>query len=111
MVAVLSLDFGTGGARAAIFDTQTNHIVARGEAPYKTQHLPPNRAEQNPEDWMTALVSLVPDVVAKAGSPDIAAVCVATFASTVVLCDRSWQADCPCRPLDGRTRGRRSRVH
>lgn len=46
MVAVLSLDFGTGGARAAIFDTQTNHIVARGEAPYKTQHLPPNRASR-----------------------------------------------------------------
>ncbi|ASP94807.1 FGGY-family carbohydrate kinase [Sinorhizobium meliloti] len=95
MVAVLSLDFGTGGARAAIFDTQTNHIVARGEAPYKTQHLPPNRAEQNPEDWMTALVSLVPDVVAKAGSPDIAAVCVATFASTVVLCDRSGKPIAP----------------
>ncbi|MFB2553403.1 FGGY-family carbohydrate kinase [Ensifer soli] len=95
MAAVLSLDFGTGGARAAIFDTATNRIVARGEAPYRTRHLPPNRAEQDPEDWMRALASIVPGLVAEAGSPEIAAVAVATFASTVVVCDRAGRPLAP----------------
>lgn len=95
MPTVLSLDFGTGGARAAIFDTATSRIVARGEASYRTRHLPPNRAEQDPEDWMRALVSIVPGLIEQAGSPAIDAVCVATFASTVVVCDRAGQPLAP----------------
>ncbi|MEI4472393.1 FGGY-family carbohydrate kinase [Frigidibacter sp. MR17.24] len=88
MPHVLSLDLGTNGARAGVFDTDARCLIARGEAGYPTRHLPPDRAEQDPEDWWQALCRVVPQVLAEAGDPEIAAVTVATFASTVVLADR-----------------------
>ena len=88
MTAVLSLDIGTNGARAGVFDLAEGRIVAQGEAAYPTRHLPPNRAEQNPHDWWSALTRVVPRVLAEAANPQIAAITVATFASTVVLADR-----------------------
>lgn len=89
MTSVLSLDIGTNGARAGVFDVDRKRIVAKGEAGYETRHLPPNRAEQNPLDWWRALLAVVPKVLSEAGNPEIAAVSVATFASTVVICDEA----------------------
>lgn len=88
MTTVLTLDLGTNGARAGVFDVEKKRIVAKGEAAYPTRHLPPNRAEQDPEDWWRALGVVVPQVLAEAGHPDIAAITTATFSSTVVVCDR-----------------------
>lgn len=88
MAKVLSLDFGTNGVRAGVFDLSTGAPLSTGEGRYPTRYLPPNRAEQEPEDWWTALHGMLPGVLARAGDPEIAAVCVATFASTVVLCDK-----------------------
>ena len=34
MTHVLSLDFGTGGVRAGVFDLDAGRLVAAGEAPY-----------------------------------------------------------------------------
>lgn len=95
MTAVLSLDIGTNGARAGVFDVERKQIVAKGEAGYATRHLPPNRAEQDPLDWWRALAAIVPQVLAEAGNPEIAAVSVATFSSTVVVCDRAGNALAP----------------
>lgn len=89
MTIVLSLDIGTNGARAGVFDVERRRIVAKGEAGYPTRHLPPNRAEQDPLDWWRALKRVVPEVLAEAGHPEIAAVSVATFSSTVVICDHT----------------------
>lgn len=89
MTMILSLDIGTNGARAGVFDERRGRIIAKGEAGYPTRHLPPNRAEQNPLDWWAALRRVVPEVLAAAGNPEIAAVAVATFSSTVVVADRS----------------------
>ncbi|PZX12196.1 hypothetical protein LX81_03736 [Palleronia aestuarii] len=88
MTHVLSCDFGTGGVRVGLFDLDAGRLVAAGEAPYATRHIPPDRAEQDPEEWWSALLTCVPAVLAKADNPEIAAVCVATFSSTVVVCDR-----------------------
>ena len=88
MSFVLSLDFGTNGVRAGIFDLDTGQLISAAERGYVTRHLPPNRAEQDPEDWWRALCDLMPDLLEKAGQPEIAAICVATFSSTVVICDR-----------------------
>jgi hypothetical protein len=95
MTHVLSLDFGTGGVRAGVFDLDAGRLVAAGEAPCATRHLPPDRAEQDPEEWWSALRGLMPDVLARAGQPAIAAVCVAAFSSTVVVCDRQGRPLCP----------------
>ena len=91
MAYVLSLDFGTGGARAGVFDLDRAQLVAAGEAAYSTHHRPPDRAEQDPEDWWAAACRIVPSVLKQAGQPRIAAVCVATFASTVVISDAQGQ--------------------
>jgi len=85
----VSLDFGTNGVRAGVFDIDAGALLATGEARYPTRHLPPNRAEQDPEDWWSALCNMLPDVLARAGDPEVAAICVAAFSSTVVVCDRS----------------------
>lgn len=95
MTKTLSLDIGTNGARAAVFDHARRRIIAKSEVGYPTRHLPPNRAEQNPRDWWAALRRAVPEVLAAAGEPEIAAVSVATFSSTVVVADREGQPLAP----------------
>jgi ribulose kinase len=95
MQAVLSLDLGTNGVRAGVFALESRQAVAVGEAGYPTRLIPPNRAEQNPADWWHALCTAVRSVLAEAGEPEIHAICVATFASTVVLCDRRGKVLAP----------------
>jgi ribulose kinase len=95
MTCVLSIDFGTGGVRAGVFDVDMGRLRATGECSYPTQHMPPDRAEQNPEEWWDALGQMLPDVLARAGDPEIASICVATFASTVVVCGRDGQPLAP----------------
>ncbi|SDJ08945.1 FGGY-family carbohydrate kinase [Salipiger marinus] len=87
MSKVLTLDLGTNGARAGVYDLAARRLIAKAEAGYPTRHLPPNRAEQDPQDWWRALGHCVRRALAEAGTPDIAAITVATFASTVVVCD------------------------
>ncbi|PZO81257.1 MAG: sugar kinase [Mesorhizobium amorphae] len=95
MTKVLTIDLGTNGARAGVFDLDAKRLVAKGEASYPTQHRPPNQAEQDPEHWWRALGELVPRVLAEAGRPPIAAITVATFSSTVVVCDRGGRPLAP----------------
>jgi ribulose kinase len=95
MTVVLGLDFGTNGARAGVFDIGSRRMLAAGEEGYATTHIPPDRTEQNPDDWWRAAQRLLPRVLAAAGTPGVSAVTVATFSSTVVVCDREGV---PIRP-------------
>lgn len=95
MSTVLTLDLGTNGARAGVYDIAARRLVAMAAESYPTRHLPPNRAEQDPADWWRALGVAVPRALAAAGNPDIAAITLATFASTVVTCDRNGKANAP----------------
>lgn len=95
MTTVLTLDLGTNGARAGIYDIDARHLVAKSEAGYPTRHLPPNRAEQDPADWWDALRSAVRAAMAEAGQPEIKAITVAAFSSTVVVSDRAGQPLAP----------------
>lgn len=95
MKAVLALDFGTNGVRAGVFVLPACRMLAGGEEPYPTRYLPPNRAEQDTVDWWRALCVVVRRVVAEAGDPEILAITVATFSSTVVVCDRDGHALAP----------------
>ena len=95
MQAVLSLDFGTNGVRAGVFAVESRQAAAIGEVAYPTRLIPPNRAEQDPADWWRALCTVARIVLAEAGEPEIHAICVATFASTVVLCDRGGNVLAP----------------
>ena len=95
MAFVLTLDFGTGGVRAGVFDLDGRGLGATSEAAYPTRHIRPNRAEQDPADWWAAAGRAVRDALAAAGNPAIAAICVATFSSTVVFADRDGTPLCP----------------
>lgn len=95
MTLYLSLDFGTGGVRAGVFDTATTRMRATSEVHYATTQPRPGWAEQDPNAWWNALVTAVRRVLDSAGTTDIAAVCVDTTASTVVACTRAGK---PLRP-------------
>ena len=86
MALLLALDFGTGGIRSGVYDTASRTMRGQAEVAYPTCQPRPGWAEQNPDDWWTALTAAVPAAIAQAGSNDIAGVCVATTSSTVVVC-------------------------
>ena len=55
---VMGIDFGTGGVRAGVFDAEGDphgfHAVE-----FETDHPRPGRAEQDPDEWWSALVGAV----------------------------------------------------
>jgi ribulose kinase len=95
MTKVLSIDLGTGGARAGVYDVERRKMFPLREAAYETRYPKPGWAEQDAEQWWSALLSAGAQAVAVAGTGEIAAVCVATTASSVVVCDRDGA---PLRP-------------
>ncbi|MFM2280976.1 MAG: hypothetical protein RLZZ444_3207, partial [Pseudomonadota bacterium] len=48
---LIGIDVGTTAVKAALFDSK-GHAVRQFAESYATAHLPPNRVEQHPEDWM-----------------------------------------------------------
>lgn len=95
MTLVLSLDLGTGSARAGVYDAESHVMKGMGEAAYPTVQAKRGWAEQNPDDWWRAIVTAVRAAIEAAGSGRIAAVGVATTASTTVTCRRDGT---PLRP-------------
>lgn len=95
MTKVLSIDLGTGGVRAGVFDLERRKMLSLREASYETRYPKPGWAEQDVEQWWRSLLSAGSQAVAEAGTREIAAVCVATTASSVVVCDREGV---PLRP-------------
>ena len=95
MTSILTLDLGTGGIRAGLYDVNAGRMRAQAERAYPTTHPRRGWAEQNPDDWWAALVLAVRVVLAKAATSEIAGVCVATTASTVVAGERNGT---PLRP-------------
>jgi ribulose kinase len=95
MARVLGLDFGTGGVRVGVFDLDRGVMLAEREERYAIRHPRPGWAEQSPLDWWEALGKATRGLMSDLGGPDIAGVCVATTASTVVVCKRDGT---PLRP-------------
>ncbi|KAB0682796.1 FGGY-family carbohydrate kinase [Aureimonas leprariae] len=89
MSLLLGLDFGTGGVRVGVFDLDARRMLAEREAEYGTRHPKPGWAEQSPADWWEALGKASRAVMADLGRPEIAGICAATTASTVVACERN----------------------
>lgn len=88
MTLVLNFDLGTGGVRAGVYDVERRTMLSLSEASYSTIYPRAGWAEQQPEEWWNALLRAGRQAVEQCGSTEIAAVCVATTASSVVICDR-----------------------
>lgn len=95
MTLVLSFDFGTGGVRAGLFDADRRDMIATAEESYPTEFPKPGWAEQSPLKWLDAMEIACRAVLSAAGRTEVAAVCVATTASTVVAATRRGA---PLRP-------------
>ncbi|MEP7457582.1 FGGY-family carbohydrate kinase [Phyllobacterium sp. SB3] len=88
MTLVLNFDLGTGGVRAGVYDVEGRSMLSMSESSYGTIYPRAGWAEQQAEEWWVAVLTAGREAVERCGSGDIAAVCVATTASSVVICDR-----------------------
>lgn len=88
MAHILSFDFGTGGVRAGVYDTDRRQMLAQAEASYATHYPRVGWAEQSPAEWRTALRQAGRAALEAAGRRTVDAVCTATTASTVAICRR-----------------------
>ncbi|MCT7377109.1 FGGY-family carbohydrate kinase [Chelativorans salis] len=86
MSLVLGFDLGTGSVRAGVYDVDGGTMLGGAEERYATSFPRPGWAEQQPEAWWTALLSAGLRAVEAAGRREVAAICVAATASTVVAC-------------------------
>jgi FGGY family of carbohydrate kinases, N-terminal domain len=66
---VLGVDGGTESLRVGIYDTTDGCEVATASCAYVTAYPKPGHAEQNPEDWWSALRIAVKDVLSKSQIP------------------------------------------
>lgn len=95
LATILTFDFGTGGVRAGLYDTDRRAMRAMAEAAYPTRYPRAGWAEQDPADWSRALREAGRAVLAREGVTSVAAVCCGTTASTVAICRRDGT---PLRP-------------
>ncbi|WP_027134156.1 FGGY-family carbohydrate kinase [Geminicoccus roseus] len=86
MALLLGLDFGTGGVRAGLYDLAACRMLGEQEAAYATAYPQPGWAEQSPTDWWQAAGAATRALLRAAGRPEVAGICVATTASTVMAC-------------------------
>lgn len=88
MAHILSFDFGTGGLRAGVYDTDRRQMLGQADASYATHYPRAGWAEQSPAEWRVALRQAGRAALEKAGRRTVDAVCTATTASTVAICRR-----------------------
>ena len=86
---LMGIDFGTGGARVGIFDREGTPVVFHATE-WETYHPRPGRAEQDPDEWWSALVKSSRAAIEQSGiSPEeIAGISTDSTSSTVVAVDR-----------------------
>jgi FGGY-family pentulose kinase len=87
---LLGIDYGTESCRAGIFDTD-GCVLATEASTYKLTHPRPGWAEQDPDEWWSALVRSVRAVIEQAGvsAEAIAGLSVDATTCTVVALDGS----------------------
>ncbi|MBE3558927.1 MAG: xylulokinase [Ktedonobacteraceae bacterium] len=59
MQALLGIDLGTTGVKAALFAAEDGHVLADAFVDYPLFHPHPGWAEQNPADWWRATVAAI----------------------------------------------------
>jgi FGGY-family pentulose kinase len=93
---LMGIDYGTGGVRVGLFDREGTPAGFRA-VEFPTRHPRPGWAEQDPDEWWSALVRAVPAALEEGGvSPEeIAGISVDATAATVLAVDADGR---PLRP-------------
>ena len=88
---LLGIDFGGGASKATLLNSDGN-VVATHSVEYPTHYPQFGYAEQNPDDWYTAVRKNIAGVLEKSGaSPDdILALCLDAATHTAVLMDKDF---------------------
>lgn len=66
---VLTIDAGTGGSRACVYDVDQNRLLAMAVQDCPIDHPQPDRAEWGPALWWQAILEAMTQAVAKADRP------------------------------------------
>jgi len=87
---VLGIDAGTGSVRVGIFDIKGRLVVFSIKG-YSTRYPKPGWAEQDPDEWWSAIVEATQDVLEKSriNVNDIVSVGVDGTSSTVICLDKN----------------------
>jgi FGGY-family pentulose kinase len=93
---VIGIDFGTESVRVGIF-SQAGEPIAFASQAYNLYHPYPGWAEQNPDEWWSALVAATKSVMQKSGvaKDEIVGLGADCTSCTVVAMDHNFQ---PLRP-------------
>src|SRR5579859_3843604 len=59
MQALLGIDLGTTGVKAALFDADDGHVLSWAFIDYPLMHPHPGWAEQDPEEWWKATITAI----------------------------------------------------
>src|SRR5260221_10046869 len=71
MHALLGIDLGTTGVKAALFAAQDGHVLSSAFVEYPLLHPQPGWAEQHPADWWQATVTAIRTCLAQAALRDV----------------------------------------
>ncbi len=95
----LGIDCGTQGTKAVILDVERGVVLGEGSAPHPLTEAANGRREQNPADWIRALVAATRAALAQAGSDgqDILGVGVSGQQHGLVLLDDSGKVLRPAK--------------
>ena len=92
MKYLLGIDFGGGASKAMLIDEKGN-IVAEATAEYPTLYPQPGACEQSPDDWITALINNIKEIIKKSkiDSGDILCLAVDSATHTFLPCDKYFK--------------------
>ncbi len=101
MQALLGIDLGTTGVKAALFATEDGHVLASAFVEYLLMHPHPGWAEQDPQDWWQATIMAIRNCLAGGlrhgiAPTDIRGVGLSGQMHGVVLLDAQQQVLRPC---------------
>ena len=101
MQALLGLDLGTTGVKAALFAVEDGAVISSAFVDYPLFHPQPGWAEQNPADWWQATILAIRTCLTDAALHDVQPADVRGLALSgqmhgVVLLDENDQVLRPC---------------
>ncbi len=95
MTVLLGIDIGTSSAKAVLFNVDSSQIIAVAGQEYPINHPAPDRAEQDPDDWWRATVSIVRQVTSEAKIDSVAGISFSGQMHGVVMVDQALKPFAP----------------
>ena len=101
MQALLGIDLGTTGVKAALFAAEDGHVISSAFVDYPLFHPQPGWAEQDPEQWWRATIAAISSCLSEGATQgfvpfDVRGVGLSGQMHGVVLLDKHYKILRPC---------------